>query len=550
MPGYKTSPTFSDNALIPSIPEKRPDPMQRKAASSVEKKLEDLSFKCRSMKANLSSLHKENKELRGSLIKKESLLENLPTGLAVIQSGVIREINRKALETLGYASEDLLGGDFMDLVLPSFRAFVTDVHEKRLRGKRATHPYEVELLTKPGVSVVCEMMAEKIRYEGRNAILLLLESLEGRRTKERDLIRAQKAELVETMVAGLLRSINPAVQGIRDHLHRTRESLVSGKRVTPANLDSASTALSQLADLSRALEGLARVKREGSGGAPFDLGKVVQEAIVQVTEDLKEHDPRGVVPINFKTYLRQVSPVEGDPGEIKAAMISLIRNAVEAMPGGGDLYISAEENAGFAHVYVQDSGGGIPEEIQPRVRDPFFSTKGRHAEGLGLSLATAILNRHRGELEIEARKGQGTTVTLRIPLWDGRGKGKTGRARRRIRNARVLVIEEEHMLREILSHVLSSRGYRVTSAEGVSEGLDRLKAKGFHLVIVGSVSDRLQGVKLFRRIRRVDSRAALAVIQPQGDGSLSEELKGAMVDLVLHKPIDMSRALEQISEIL
>ncbi|MBN1102472.1 MAG: PAS domain S-box protein [Deltaproteobacteria bacterium] len=524
--------------------------MQRKDTTRLEKKLERLSAENRSMKEAISFIRKENGELRRSLIKKDSLINSLPSGVLVIQEGVIKEINSRALETLGYTLEDLLGGDFMDIVHPASRPFIKSVHQRRLEGKKAPTVYESDLVTKSGEKVGCEVGVEKIRYNNRLAVLARLENLEGRRNRERALIRSQKEDLIAGMASGLVRKIAPPLRVISEYLKLLQGNLHSGKGSPGEGLDPIKAAVTQLADLVRTLESLARDRYEPSEAVLLDFRKVVRDAISRVEARLKEKTTREGAGIAVKSYLRQVSPVEGHPQELGDVLTILIQNAVEAMPEGGDLYVSAEENAGQAHVYVQDGGKGIPESVVPRIMDPFFSTKGRHADGLGLSLARAILRRHRGDLEIETRKGQGTTVTVNVPIREVRRNEKARVVRRRLKNSRILIIEEEPMLRELLFQVLSKKGYRVVEAEGVPEGLDRLKAKGFEMVITGTATGNLRGMKLVRRIRRMSPHTPLAVIADQGSGEPARTVHPYSVDLVIRKPVDMARMLDQVSKIL
>ena len=150
----------------------------------------------------------------------------------------------------------------------------------------------------------------------------------------------------------------------------------------------------------------------------------------------------------------------------------LVRNAIEAMPEGGHLYLSTEESAGYAHIYIQDSGVGIPARIRGRILDPFFTTKGSENPGLGLNLSRAIIQRHHGEMEISSKKNEGTMVTVRLPLAKREGQKKERSPRRKaIKNARILIIEEDPMIGELLLQTLESKGCRVTIAMSVAEGL-------------------------------------------------------------------------------
>jgi len=353
---------------------------------------------------------------------------------------------------------------------------------------------------------------------------------------------SQKDELIAAICSGMVRKLKAPVRTLTDYISRSKPLTKSGKPLK-ADMELA-TAAHQLTTLSRSLETLSKRQCERSKVLLFDIGDVVQEAIAQMRYQLTSR-PKGAGPINLQYYLREVSPVKGDPEELKAVVTELISNAMEAMPQGGDLYISAEDSAGYACVYIQDSGSSIPAEILPRITDPFFTTKDGK-DGLGLSVARAILARHKGDLELESSPGCGTTITIRMPLFKEESRqGKTGSRKRK--NTRILIMEEDHMIRELLFHVLSGKGYRVDAAETFSEGFERLKGTLFDMIIAGAVSG--DGRTLIRRIRKAAPRVRLAVIglpaDFDSDGGSSES-----VDLVIGKPIDMSWALNRISELL
>jgi len=104
-----------------------------------------------------------------------------------------------------------------------------------------------------------------------------------------------------------------------------------------------------------------------------------------------------------------------DPGQIRQLLLNLIRNAREAMPGGGTLSVSTRRAAGSLFVEIRDTGPGIPPERLQRIFDPFFTTKER-GTGLGLALSQEIAQEHGGELTCASTLGQGTAFTLRLPL--------------------------------------------------------------------------------------------------------------------------------------
>jgi signal transduction histidine kinase len=389
------------------------------------------------------------------------------------------------------------------------------------------------------VNRTMESMLASIRKENND-----LRSALARKDALLDTLNSQRDDLIAALCSGLVRKLTAPVHALTRHLARLKTHAPSRGR--PLKTESELVAaVHQLASLTKFLETLSKEQCERSRVILFDPGKIVEEAINQMKERLTNGSNR-VSPINLQYYLRQVSPVEGDPEELRDVVIELISNAMEAMPEGGDLYISAEENAGYACVYIQDSGSSIPADLLPKIMDPFFTTKDGK-DGLGLCMARAVLKRHKGDLELESSEGRGTTITLRMPLYKEESRqGKPGTRKRK--NTRIMIMEEDHMIRELLFQVLSSKGYHVDSAEAFSEGVEKLKGKVFDMVIAGTVTGDDQA--MIRRIRKAAPRACLALIGDPGNGNLPGGASNGPVDLVIPKPIDMSWVLIRISELL
>jgi two-component system cell cycle sensor histidine kinase/response regulator CckA len=252
--------------------------------------------------------------------------------------------------------------------------------------------------------------------------------------------------------------------------------------------------------------------------------------------------------INIRTYLRAVSPVEGDSAEMEEMLSHVMFNAVDAMPHGGDLYLSIEENAGQAHIYVQDSGVGIAPEILDKVFDPFFTTKDDGSVGLGLCVAQAIARRHRGTLELSSKKNEGTVVTIRLPL--ATSSEKKPRKRRKANEVGILLVEEDEMIRDLLFKVLNHKGYRVSTVSTGAEALQQIEKKPLDLVIVGSATPDMKVQNLMRQIKKKKTGLRVAWIIGEGGAERKAKEKGVAVDLVIQKPIDMTSTLEKLSELL
>jgi signal transduction histidine kinase len=108
-------------------------------------------------------------------------------------------------------------------------------------------------------------------------------------------------------------------------------------------------------------------------------------------------------------------PVHGYPDRLRQAFLNVAVNALEAMPRGGRLTLSARRDGARARVALRDDGPGIPPEALPRVYDPDFSTK-EGGSGVGLHVARALVELHGGEIRVESAPGGGTCVRVAVPL--------------------------------------------------------------------------------------------------------------------------------------
>ncbi len=158
----------------------------------------------------------------------------------------------------------------------------------------------------------------------------------------------------------------------------------------------------------------------------------------QKKQELKEADLKEIIEVSLRLVVNQLKlggvnqhldlprnlpPVYVDVSQIEQVLINLFINATQAMPKGGDLFISAryDSKTGNLILVVKDTGTGIPKEILPNIFDPFFSTKGTKGTGLGLSVSYGIIHEHHGDIFAESEEGKGTRFIIKLPAVTGKG---------------------------------------------------------------------------------------------------------------------------------
>ena len=115
--------------------------------------------------------------------------------------------------------------------------------------------------------------------------------------------------------------------------------------------------------------------------------------------------------------------VEIDPDQIRQVLVNLITNAVQAMPEGGRLTVSARVRRKSLEVTVTDTGAGIPQEVVGKIFDPLFTTKAKGI-GLGLAVTRSVIENHKGSIGVSSKMGRGTTFTIELPLNTAKTKGE------------------------------------------------------------------------------------------------------------------------------
>jgi signal transduction histidine kinase/ActR/RegA family two-component response regulator len=252
------------------------------------------------------------------------------------------------------------------------------------------------------------------------------------------------------------------------------------------------------------------------------------------------------------------SLVLGDPVELREVLVNIIYNAVDAMPGGGEIRMSAQETNESVILTVTDTGTGMPPEVKSRLFDPFFTTKGKAGTGMGLAVSFGIVRRHNGSIEVESELGRGTTFSISLPpatTATSRLSASSSFARDATtarRKVRVLVVDDEAAVREVLAEALKTEGCEVVAAENGQIALTLYDAhKGeFDAVFTDIGMPEMNGWELATAIRRRSETVSLAIISGWADAISRDTRNAIKADWVVSKPFDINRIAEIANEIV
>jgi PAS domain S-box-containing protein len=485
--------------------------------------IKNLEDQARKLRETLNTLRKENQALKRSLAASQQLVSSLPSGTLLIRRGRAFYANEYTLNRLGYGVEELFEMNFMDLV----HADSQDKAKRLLRGWPVKGVQfgkeEIFLVSKGGEMVPSHFLTRTLRHEGKTTVLVNWLDLQPWKEGERQAYRADKLEAISRLAKGIGREV---VQ------------LLNGLDLAPHQKEKGSA-------LIRCLETLG-IPVGGADYAPVDLKKVVHQTVERARVVVDQKAQSGGPRVLLKTYMRHVSRVMGDPGAIQEALLGVIGNAVEALPSGGNVFLTTEESGGSAQIYVQDNGDGIPPPIQGKIFDPYFTTKGKTQAGLGLSVSEAIVRRHGGQMDVMSLEGQGTTVTIRLPIASETSLNEPKKGGPfKCKDAQFLIITEGDITAELLAHLIERKGGITTLAPAPAEALKLLKKRRFDLLLVYlSSSDprSFHSVMMYARKMVNGPRIAIVPLQPS-------HVNGPWVtrwkpDLVIPKPLHMERVID------
>ena len=241
---------------------------------------------------------------------------------------------------------------------------------------------------------------------GSGVLLTVTESTDVA-TLERRLHRAEYQASIGKLARGIAHELNSPLDGVLRYTHLALEHLTEDSPVreylvhVKEGLDRMVRAVKAFLEFSRQVT--APVNRLA------DLNKLIDDALLLVQHRAKFQQVRVVKQLDAQL------PSILDGG-LQHAVVNLLKNAFDAMPRGGTLTITTRHSEAEVQVEIEDTGGGIPEDIRPRIFEPFFSTKPIHmGNGLGLIIAKEVVERSGGTIEFTSREKVGTTFRIRVP---------------------------------------------------------------------------------------------------------------------------------------
>lgn len=269
-----------------------------------------------------------------------------------------------------------------------------------------------------------------------------------------------------------------------------------------------------------------------------DLNQLCEQAVGFTAPKWKGASRAAGASIEVVHDFSEVPFVLGCAPELREVLTNLIFNAVDAMPEGGQITVRTRSLPNHVRVDVTDTGIGMTPEEKVRCLEPFFTTKGEHGTGLGLAVTYGIVQRHGGHIEIESEKGCGTTFSLLFPVADSdANNGTVALAKDAVRSLRVLVVDDQEIICELISEHLIADGHQPVTTSEVENAIQFLRDGSFDLVVTDQSMPVMNGIQFGQMVKQMHPTTPVILLTGFGD-----ELKvnGQMpdgIDMIVSKPV-------------
>ncbi len=427
------------------------------------------------------------------------------------------------------------------------------VEQTKYDGTQIWLEAQVSLLMSPekeplGVLGVSRDISQRRRVETERASL------------EAQLLQAQKMEAIGRLAGGIAHDFNNLLTGISV----SAQLLLEAKHITDdvaLDVQDILTATDRATRLTRQLMAFSR--NQVVAPQLVDVNFVVSSFERMLSRLIGEDINMSFLPDAKSRW------IEIDPIQLEQVIVNLVVNARDAMPDGGELTIASQkaevstdalggweaEPGEFVCIAVRDTGQGMPEEIRGRIFEPFFTTKDAgKGTGLGLSTVYGIVKQNGGVIQLESKLGEGTCFKVFLPAKKAPvkrspeksvGEFDTG-------SGRVLVVEDEEIVRSLARRLLEKQGYEVVEATNGNEAWELCDAQDltFDLVLTDVVMPGMSGPRLIEKLR--ESRPTMKVIYMSGyvDEELEQDALGQPNTRFIQKPFSVGRLLDLIQNLI
>lgn len=494
--------------------------------------------------------------LHASEAKYRQLVETMMDGIFIFSpDNIITYANTRLCHILGYPIEEIIGRAATDF-LDESNGKVFLIAAKPGAPDRVKS-IDIEWITKNGSTVQSILSLQSIGYgtnesEERFAVVT---DITDHKKIEQELMKIQKFESLSLLAGGIAHDYNNILTGILGNINLAKLNIDRESDIFEI-LDEAERASLKARDISQQLLTFSK------GGEPIKKPLDIRALLYSASSfTLRGSNVKPEFYIADNLWI-----AEADEGQLNQVIDNILINAIQAMPEGGTIQVLAEnvhvtEGSGlplgdgrYVKISVRDQGTGIPEEYSNKIFDLFFTTK-KTGNGIGLATSFSIIKKHSGHLSFDTKLGEGTTFHVYLPASDKIPLEEKTIALGEIpEHGKILVMDDEEIIRKIVKRMLTKTGFTVDQASDGAEAIDmyeRAAGNGdpYSIVLMDlTVPGGMGGKEAAEKILEINPSAIIIASSGYANDPIGTNFREFGFSYFLPKPFEMNELVSAINE--
>lgn len=514
------------------------------------------------VKERSADLHEALEKLRQSEIRYRTILEETGDGYFETDlSGNFILANDAMCRLIGYSKEELVGMNYRVFTPEENVRAAFEAYNRVYRTGQPLRDFLYEIIRKDGSRRFVENTVFPIKSENGEVIGfrgISRDVTERKRGEEERKQLEQRAYLasrlasIGEMASGIAHEVNNPLTGVIGYAQ-----LLLGRQDLPDDvkhdLQVINEGAQRVADILKRMLTFARQRKPER--KYVDINEILDNTIYLRAYHLKSSN------IEVTTHFDCDLPMTmADAGQLQQVFLNLIINAETEMKlarGGGKLLIKTERVDNVIRISFKDNGPGIAKENLERIFEPFFTTREvGQGTGLGLSVCHGIVTEHKGRIYAKSKPGKGATFIVELPVVAEPKELELPEPKveepQKATKARILVVDDEPVIREFMSQVLTKEGHEVDAVGSAEDALEMIKGKRYRLIVLDIKMPGISGIELYKQLQEIASSLAQRVVFVTGDviGTRTTAFLAKTKAPYITKPFDATRFKAEINRIL
>ncbi len=472
----------------------------------------------------------------------ENVIDQFPYALLLVdRTGRVCFVNRKSKEDLEQEGVSLVG-ERIDRILAGIGE---DFFAKDRMVQREIH-YKLKDSYKLFKLESYPIKDDEGRLVWKSVVL---KDVMEEKLSEEDNVNQRRTEGIGRLAGGIAHDFNNLLTGVLGYASLIKKFVTDEKQLY-RYAEVIENSAKRAAVLTQHLLNFSRRQRRTLD--MVDINAMLDDVLFLLKESFRDIEIE-------KEFDASIAPMKGDDAQLQNAFLNLCINSTDAMEAGGKLTVRTTWKKGdsgkeFVVVEIEDTGCGIGEEIKSRIFQPYFTTKLAGTKlGMGLYLVDRVVRDHGGFIEVDSEVGKGAHFAIYLPFQPKVREEQTPQApvRAFAGTAKILVVDDEDVIRELVAGVLRKEGFEVVEASDGANALRYFESPPYpDLVVLDMVMPGIKGDEVLRQIRRISKDIKVIVSSGYMNEEQREKLKGHRVDAYLDKPYREADILAVVEKVL